>query len=154
MQAAHTLRTVIALQESSYLRSRLQYLLASLAAHCPDEQLLQRSEVRGVLNFLANHDQQLCSRLNEVLDGPKSLRSAIITSARIGGDVYRAPQTTAAWEEGSAALAWFNQVLETDQSLGDDEDVILASPQIRINAGLAPSNSAPAAAERSSLRSS
>jgi hypothetical protein len=140
MRDAHTPHTVIALQESSYLRSRLHYLLASLAAHCPDEQVLRRAEIRGVLTFLSDNDQQLSSRLSQVLDGPKLSKSAIITSARIGGDVYRAPQMTVAWEEGSAALALFNEVLGTNQSLGDNEDIILASPQITINSGLAPSN--------------
>jgi hypothetical protein len=141
MRDAHTLHTVIALQESSCLRSRLRYLLASLAAHGPDEQLLQGAELRGILNFLAAHDQQLSSRLFEVLDGPESPKTAIVTSARIGGDLYRAPQITVGWKEDSAALALFNQVLGPDKSLGDNEDVILASPAITINSGLAPSNS-------------
>lgn len=140
MRDAHAPHTVIALQESSYLRARLHYLLASLAARCPDEQVLQRAELRGVLAYLANHDQQLSSRLSKALDGPKSLMSATITSARIGGDVFRAPQLTVGWEEGSSALTRFNQILGADQYLGDSEDVVLASPQMTTNSGSAPSN--------------
>jgi hypothetical protein len=50
--------------------------------------------------------------------------------------------TTFDWKEESAALALFEKnVLGTNQSLGDNEDVILASPQITISSGLAPSNS-------------
>jgi hypothetical protein len=87
---AQTLDTIIALQESAYLRSRFNYLLAAIAAVRPfpdPTEVLKTAGVNALLEFITNQDQALGSRLRRSIDGPQSRGEAAISSARLGGDV-------------------------------------------------------------------
>jgi hypothetical protein len=151
MRDTQTLQMILALQESAYLRSRFRYLLAGLSALEPADDVLNRAGIRTLLDFIGGKDEHLSDRLRRALDGAEERGGAVTTSARIGGDIYRAPDTTAKWLEGEAARNTIADILTSGQSgvtLGDNEDVILASPSIKITPGSAPSNAPPGTQDR------
>lgn len=142
LKDAERLQTIIALQESAYLRSRCSYLLASIASLEPDPLILERVGIHSLLDYIKQKDQPLAQRLLKMLDGVKQPRCAVISSSRIGGDVYRAPDTTTNWHVGEDARKAITDLLshaDGKAKLGDGEDVIVASPPIPIASGSAPS---------------
>lgn len=154
---ARTLHTIVSLQESAYLRSRLYYILASIAAASPPDAsiIFKEMGLTALLDFIAGWDMTLGERLRSAADGPRMHAAAAISAARIGGDIYRTPNLTGPWLQNGDAHEAILDVLKSgqhDDTLGDGEVVVAASLPLLIAGGPSPS-SAPvgSARERAAL---
>jgi hypothetical protein len=111
VEAARNEDTIIALQESAYLRARLRYLLKGLttAAHSSTEidNLASTSDLRSTLTYIDSYLTMRSSTTSSAMEplgtflswGSTPLdRKALVISARVGGDLFRLPHRTELWD--------------------------------------------------------
>ena len=147
MNDALSVSTLHALQNSARLRARVRYLLAHIAAlghPFRAEPLLERTAVRPLLGFIRQHDESFGSALKDIAAGPQDEGHAVISSARLHGDVYRLPWLTEDWVFGEAAQEQLLDVLTNVKDSGkavlaDGEHIIAASRELPVAAGRAAS---------------
>jgi hypothetical protein len=149
--------TIIALQESAYLRARLHYLLKriSVASQFTNafSDLLKMSGLRKLLNYIDIGPIWSFGLFQPFIeDLIISPSTNLVASGRIGGDFFRLPHNTSAWKAGNDALEeikiLFSQqpvVLSTGQEaptryLGESQKVLLVSPSITLMPGKSPSS--------------
>lgn len=151
--------SVAALQESAYLRVRLRYLLKGLvvAARTQAEwnALLDLSGLRVLLQYLddycATRGGEPTGETQGFLDQTRlTATRVLVSSGRIGGDLYRLPHHTEAWATGSTAQMTLNTLLRHQaiepvsqakrRSLGEGQKVLLASPPLPLRPGVASSS--------------
>jgi hypothetical protein len=148
---ARTLETIIALQESSYLRSRFHYLIAMLLTLDAPKLLLEQVKLPELLQFIEMQFSSFRNRLQELERGATQEGAAVISSARIGGDIFRLPVVVDSWEDGEKSRKEFLATLDGNVTLGGNEIVILASPWMKITGGIAESSALPGARDRARL---
>jgi hypothetical protein len=148
---ARTLETIIALQESSYLRSRFHYLVAMLAALDAPKDSLEQVKLPLLLQFLEEQFASFHTRLQQIEQGATQEGTAVISSARIGGDIFRLPVVTAPWFEGEQSRKAFDEALSGNVTLGSNEIIVLGSPWMKVTRGIAESNAVPGGQDRASL---
>lgn len=142
------LTSVIALQESAYLRSRLLYLFKNLvtAAHSAAalDAALDASDFNSLQQSLNQHIGSLGASVKSLYSPPPK---SVATTGRVGGDVFRLPHTTDAWTSDDASellgdVLKVSQQLKgvgVDEALGAEQTVLLASPLIPVSGGRTPS---------------
>ena len=150
---AKHIETLMALQESAYLRSRLRYLLKVLCTSGPLHSALLLMEVSGLEQLLKYIDEGLglgtsTSMASYAMFGREDDKKVVVGSARLGGDIFRLQHFTDAWKTGeSASEAWkqalHNKPIESirdagrlsDRVLDPAQEILLASPTISIHPG-------------------
>jgi hypothetical protein len=151
--------TVIALQESAYLRTRLLYLLKNLYtdAHSQESfnEILRRMGLSKLLNYFGKAVPYLKKRLDEIRS---SKRPVLVSSSWLGGDTFRFLHVTDEWQSGESAERIFylmmrhNRIIKSpyietvegrgvESSLGQGQMVILASPALSVNSGVSSKSS-------------
>ena len=146
-------QTATALQESAQLRARMKYLFGNiffaassandfgtLLAYLGLEEFFAYLESSGVSMHLPESPD--VSRKTEVF--------ATTTSAHVGGDFFRVPDSNEPWAAGQEANDILLDALQAvppapnlrdrKLSLGAGQEVLLASPPMPINYGVAPSS--------------
>ena len=149
MQAARSIRTIFALSRNAYLRARIRYLLASIAATAARPRdtvdlLLSRSGVKSLLGFVRENASGFGDEIKYITEGPDGPRCAAMSSARLYGDVYRTEWLAKGWVGADKAAQELQAISPGSDSrrgppLGDGEHLVLASPEIPVTAGRAPS---------------
>ncbi len=149
---------IAALQENAYLRSRLRYLLKSMAAASASHAILNAIKERSQLGILLKKVDAYCAlgsgypapeivRFEDELD--LSPKRVIVSSGRISGDLFRLPHYTHAWETGEAATNALNNLLGNQAAepgaansrvLGSGQRVLLMSPSLPLQPGISPSS--------------
>lgn len=138
---ACTTETIIALQESAYLRSRFHYLSALLSTLNAPKHSLQQIQLPTLLDFLKKQFPSFAARLEEIQNSATTEGASVISSARIGGDIFRLPVVTGAWSHGDQARCDFRATLHGNRMLlGGNERILSASPWMTVTKGAAPSS--------------
>jgi hypothetical protein len=141
---ACTVETIIALQESAYLRSRFHYLFALLSTLNAPKLSLEQVNLPKLLEFLRAQFPSFGTRLQELERGATNDGLSVISSARIGGDIFRLPCVTDSWSHGDQSRNDFRATLGSKLLLGGNERILSASPWMEVTQGTAPSSAAPA----------
>lgn len=149
MDDALSPRTVRALLKSDYLRARVRYLLNSIAAsgHLSRiELVLERAHVSRLLEYIGRNAPTIGNAFQEAASGPTQLGYAAISSARVEHDTFRTPWQTPGWDMDDAGNR-MERLLNAETALDEDEHIaldvsehiIVASPEIPVEVGTAPS---------------
>ena len=147
-QSASNVKTVIALQQSAYLRSRFFYLLANAIVAAPSRDavnlLFEDCGLNAMLEYFRRSDHNLIMHLNSTTLQNKF---AIVSSARLGGDIFRTADHTTEWETGPIAVQQANQIFSRLAAFSSNPSilpswapgfrVLFCSPDISINSGAA-----------------
>lgn len=146
--AASDRASMIALQESAYLRGRLLYLFKNLVAAARSATALDVAlKESGFTSLQSVLDQNVGALANAIKSLYPSPPKALVVTGRLGGDLFRLPHTTDAWVSKDApqrlgdALESSLQLkgVAVDDALGAEQRVLLASPRIQVNEGRTPS---------------
>jgi hypothetical protein len=149
---ARTLDHVIELQDSSYLRTRVRYRLKGLRASCSNlsvwQTLVESSGLSETINWLDNQDAFGAETMADELRPPSE--SVLVSSCRLGGDVFRMNHWQDEWIGGDEAWGiWqrFQQDSPAESILSShpvprlpgEITIMAASPLIPCKSGSAPS---------------
>jgi hypothetical protein len=146
--AANDRAGIIALQENAYLRGRLLYVFKNLVTAARSAKALGTvlSEA-GFSTLQTALDQDVGMLATALKSVYSSLPRTVVTSGRLGGDLFRLPHTTDAWISADVRKR-LDDVLQVsvqlkgvpaEEALGAEQTVLLASPLIPMNAGRTPS---------------
>ena len=152
MQDARSSDTIRALDGSDHLSARVRYLLAGIAAGAAGrprkivDRLLSDYHVKSWLEFVQESNPVLGGELMRIAEGPDGPGRAAMSSARLDGDVYRTGWLSEGWVGADSAVEALQAVCRASDSrrrtllgLGDGEHLVLASPEISVKRGAAPS---------------
>jgi hypothetical protein len=127
------------------LRARFLYLCKNMIAASGSRAYLQmvqsNVEFQTLLSYIADRDSQLNNRLTSVFDFPEE---CLVSSSRIGGDLFRLPHTAGMWSTGEDARGTFRAAARGSGLAGDGpveavlaphQHVLLASPLIPLQKG-------------------
>jgi hypothetical protein len=149
--ACSSLAAITSLQESAYLRARLIYLMKDLRSLQVRSDAWREQIPAFGLDRLADYlnDDEMFG-LGEQVSSLLTTSGPIIISARLGGDQYRLPDSTAPWSfdfnpshqfkspEASAQLTAPLGIYQ--RSLGPGQTIVATSPRIPINPGVSSSS--------------
>ncbi|WP_271893326.1 hypothetical protein [Candidatus Phyllobacterium onerii] len=153
---AQNLQTLAALQESAYLRSRFGYLYGNVLAAARSQEVLDIVLNEFGLGNTINRYWAFLGNL-VLLGWPDSIPHALVSSARLGGDIYRMGQTTQAWHDEQDARSIFlgltkdeiefelGNLTEAERTarqafLPQRQRVLFASPGMRVIPGISSSS--------------
>jgi PAS domain-containing protein len=146
----------VRLEQSAYLRARLRYLCAGLTASARPADLHAAQETLAL-------DELSESLSGVIFDLPRILfpDAVLAVTAHLGGDTFRIPFRSPAWDEEAEAPARFEQALDdlprrfVEQgdgtvdltagqraTLGPGQQILFASPSIDIFLGISESSHA------------
>jgi hypothetical protein len=134
-----------ALEESSYLRARLLYLMKDIrvAVLSSFEWRKQMTEF-GIDRLVEYLKADAMFNLGDQLEELVSKNQTVTISARLGGDRYRFRDATEPWQSGAQAMKQFEATLARYSNSPDDEEIpqlgpgqsiAFSSPTLPINQG-------------------